>query len=182
LGGNKQLTPWPTPDSSVTLIESSFDRLSVACDEIVVVLGHRQIEIQDTLRPRAHAALRADADADMSRSIQMGLEFASRVRDVACVLLQLADHPEVASSTLESLLSEAGRRDVVVAPCHKGGHGHPIAIPPRCVREILDADLSHGLGQWFREDDSRRAFIEVDDPGVVLDVDTPEDLLGSTRY
>lgn len=176
LGGNKQLTPWPTPSSSGTLIESAFDRISVACDEIVVVLGHRQGEIQDALRPRVHATLRADADADMSRSIQVGLEFALQVKDVTCVLLQLADHPEVAPSTLESLVTAACCRDVVVAPCYQGSHGHPIAIPTRRGREILEANLSGGLAQWFREDDSRRVFVEVDDPGVVLDIDTPQDL------
>jgi hypothetical protein len=93
LGGNKQLTPWPTPDSSVTLIESSFDRLSVACDEIVVVLGHRQIEIQDTLRPRAHAALRADADADMSRSSSPRESEMSRVSCCSWLIIRRWLHP-----------------------------------------------------------------------------------------
>ncbi|MEE2908692.1 MAG: nucleotidyltransferase family protein [Planctomycetota bacterium] len=176
LGGNKQLSPWPSVHGAGTLISSAFDHISVACDEIIVVLGHRQAEIEEALRPRVHATIHTDADADMSRSIQVGIEFALRVEDVDCILLQLGDHPQVAPATLEAIIQSAQSLDRAVAPQYQGQHGHPIAIPTRLAREIIETGLPGGLAEWFREDESRRQFIEVDDPSVVMDIDTPQDL------
>lgn len=176
LGGNKQLSPWPSVHGTGTLISSAFDHISVACDEIIVVLGHRQTEIEDALRPRVHATIHADADADMSQSILAGLEFALRVEDVDCILLQLGDHPEVGPATLEAIICSARSLDRAVAPQYQGEHGHPIAIPTRLAREIIESGLPGGLAEWFRAGEAQRQFLEVDDPSVVMDIDTPQDL------
>ena len=176
LGGNKQLSPWTTSHGSGTLVTSAFDHISVACDEIVVVLGHRHIEVEDVLRPRVYATVNVDADAEMAHSVLAGVEFALRVKDVECILLQLGDHPQVAPSTLGTILRTARDLDTAVAPQHQGAHGHPIAIPTRLAREITRNGLPRGLAEWFRADPSRRTFIEVDDPSVLIDIDTPRDL------
>ncbi|MCH2141250.1 MAG: nucleotidyltransferase family protein [Phycisphaerales bacterium] len=176
LGGNKQLSRWPTQNGSERLITSSFDHIAVACDEIVVVLGHRHIEVQDVLRPREYATVYVDADAEMAHSVLAGLAFALRAKDVDCILIQPADHPQVAPSTLDTILRTARALDTAVAPQHRGNHGHPIAIPTRLAKEITNSGLPLGLAEWFRADSSRRTFIEVDDPSVLIDIDTPEDL------
>ncbi len=181
LDGNKQLTPWPSVHGNGTLISSAFDHISVACDEIIVVLGHRQVEVEDALRPRVYATIHADPDADMSHSILAGMEFALRVEDVDCILLQLGDHPQVAPSTLECLIRSAQSMNMAVAPRYQGQHGHPIAIPTSLAREITSSDLPHGLADWFRSDPSRRQFIDVDDPSVLIDIDTPDDLAKASR-
>ncbi|MDG2423949.1 MAG: nucleotidyltransferase family protein [Phycisphaerales bacterium] len=181
LGGNKQLSPWPSVHGTRPLVASAFDHISVACDEIIVVLGHRQVEIEDVLRPRVYATIHADADADMSHSILAGVEFALRVEDVDCILLQLGDHPQVAPATLDTIIESARSLDSAVGPQYQGRHGHPIAIPKRLAGEIIESGLPEGLAEWFRADDSRRQFIEVDDPSVLMDIDTPQDLAEASQ-
>ena len=180
LDGNKQLTPWHSAHGAGTLITSSFDHISVACDEIIVVLGHRQAEIEDVLRPRVYATIHADPDADMSCSIMAGITFALMVEDVDCILLQLGDHPQVAPSTLELIIRSARSFGTAVAPQYLGRHGHPIAIPTRLGRDIVASGLPTGLADWFRSDPSRRQFVDVDDPSVLIDIDTPSDLAEAT--
>lgn len=176
LGGNKQLAPWLLSSTSGTLIESAFDHVEVVCDEMIVVLGHKQREVEEALRPRVHTTVQSDADADMSKSIQVGLKEALRIKNVQCILLQLGDHPQVSPSTLDGLIASSRASRSVIAPRYQGRNGHPIAIPTDIARAISKADLSSGLADWFRMDDTRRTFLDVDDPSVVLDIDTPEDL------
>lgn len=181
LGGHKQLSPWLSVHGPGTLISSAFDHISVACDETIVVLGHRHAEIKQALRPRVHATIHADADADMSQSMLIGIEFALGIEGVDCILLQPGDHPEVAPKTLDTIISSARSSGQAVAPQYQGRHGHPIAIPKLLAMRIVESSLPAGLAAWFRADDERRRFIEVDDHSVVVDIDTPEDLAQASR-
>ena len=181
LGGNKQLTPWPTAHGSGTLLSSAFDHIAVACDAIIVVLGHRHQEIQESLKPRVFETVLADADQEMARSVLAGFKLALEVDGVSCILLHPGDHPEVAKDTLEAIIESACRLDTAVAPQHAGHHGHPIAIPTRLARAIVQSGLPDGLAAWFRAEPSRRTFLDVDDTSVLLDIDTPNDLANAIK-
>lgn len=148
---------------------------------MIVVLGHKQGEIEEALHPRVYTTIQSDADADMSRSVQVGLQAALQIDDVQCILLQLGDHPRARPSTLDEIIASSSAHGSVVAPRYKGRSGHPIAIPTGMANEIVKADLSSGLAAWFRQDNTRRRFLDVDDPSVLLDIDTPEDLMRACR-
>jgi molybdenum cofactor cytidylyltransferase len=53
--------------------------------------------------------------------------------------------------------------------------GHPLLIHPRLALEIADLDPAVGLRQLRWRHRERTLEVEVADPGVVADVDTPED-------
>jgi CTP:molybdopterin cytidylyltransferase MocA len=60
---------------------------------------------------------------------------------------------------------------MVLQPSYHGQHGHPVRI----LRPVTDALLSAPVTGAARDVIRRyeRAFLEVDDPGVVLDADDP---------
>jgi molybdenum cofactor cytidylyltransferase len=176
MGGSKQLIPWPPPDGSGTLIGSAFDHIQVACDEMVVVLGHQQREVEEALVPRAYISVCADPDAEMSASIQLGLAQSLASKDCQCIILQPADHPEVSSQTLGALIEEACQNEVAVTPCYQGHNGHPMAIPRSLAQTIVDSEIPTGLSDWFRLNALSRKMIDVHDATVVVDIDTIEDV------
>jgi len=84
------------------------------------------------------------------------------------------DHPAVTAATLHQLIAALGDADVA-QPRHGGLGGHPPLI-----RRALWAQLAACAGQPEGARGVLRAArvvtVDVDDPGVVRDVDTPDDL------
>jgi molybdenum cofactor cytidylyltransferase len=98
--------------------------------------------------------------------------------DVA--LLWPVDHPLVTAATVAALVAEVAGGDLdVVAPRAVGRGGHPVAIG-RAVWPSLAraADLPRGARDVLGDPRWRRRDQDVDDRGVVQDIDHPDQLSG----
>ena len=62
----------------------------------------------------------------------------------------------------------------IVVPTFKGRRGHPVLFASRVFPEIHAADPSVGARSVVHAHSDRRE-IEVDDRGVLVDIDTPAD-------
>jgi hypothetical protein len=62
-----------------------------------------------------------------------------------------------------------------VVPRHGEANGHPVLLSARAFPEITRLTGDEGAGRLLRRRDDV-AFIEVDDDGILLDVDQAEDL------
>jgi len=89
-------------------------------------------------------------------------------------LLWPVDHPWVRASTVAALLATPAE---ITVPRHRGRGGHPAAVA-RTVWPALAAcgSRSDGARAILRDPQWRRVDLEVDDPGVLRDVDVPSDL------
>ena len=85
------------------------------------------------------------------------------------------DHPAIRPATVPRLLAAIERGAGLAVPVHEGSRGHPIAIAPRLVDAIESLDLEVGLRQLLEREAGSLVEVPVDDPGTVLDLDTPED-------
>jgi molybdenum cofactor cytidylyltransferase len=177
MGGKKQLTPLPTADGSKPLVASSYDAIRPICDDMVVVLGHAADEVAVALGERRFHRVESDPSAPMYESIRAGLHAAHRIDPTATIVLQPGDHPEVSAPTLE-LLTDSSLQwpDRVIIPQHAGRGGHPVLIPPEVVAILIETDCPAGLGQFWLEHPELCHRVEVDDPSVLRDIDTPADL------
>jgi molybdenum cofactor cytidylyltransferase len=82
------------------------------------------------------------------------------------------DHPRVTVATVRAVIASAGR-DRIVVPCHGGRGGHPTAFGADTFAELAAAARARDV---VAADPARVVRLAVDDPGVVRDVDVPEDL------
>jgi CTP:molybdopterin cytidylyltransferase MocA len=145
--------------------------------EIFVVLGHREMEIRQTLvGAGVQYAINADYQKGMLSSIQTGLAALSPNEDA--VLIGLVDQPMVNKEIINSLIEafDAGDKGIVL-PTYQGKHGHPIIIAARYFDDImqLDENSPEGLRAFIaaRRDDTLE--VPVDTPAVIEDIDLPED-------
>jgi CTP:molybdopterin cytidylyltransferase MocA len=89
------------------------------------------------------------------------------------VLVCLADIPLVASGTYRRLLEEHEHRpDAILIPSYQGRRGHPILVPCAAMAEIYRQST---LRNVVRNNEHLVYHVEVDDSGVLEDMDTPED-------
>jgi molybdenum cofactor cytidylyltransferase len=179
MGTTKQLLAVPTPAGGrVPMVVAAYDLLAPSCSEgVVVVTGHDAGGVVHALGSRAFLPVASDPDADMLVSVKAGLGAARRAFPRAgAVWLHLADHPFVDAATLRVVaraFADAHERRAVM-PVHAGRGGHPALIPAGLVDEILTWDGAGGLRAFWVERPERCVRIEVPDPGVTRDLDTPE--------
>lgn len=131
-----------------------------------VVAAHAR---QLGLRVRVNSA----PERGMASSVALGFEAIS-AGPAAWAWLWPVDHPTVQASTLRALQSAIGDADVA-QPRHAGRGGHPPLVA-RSWWSRLAACVDHADGARGVLRAARSVAVDVDDPAVVRDVDTPADL------
>lgn len=110
----------------------------------------------------------------------MGDSIAAAVRatpDAAGWLMLPADLPLVRSDTLRAVATALAQHAVAVA-MYQGVRGHPVGFSAACREGLLDLKGNQGAAPVLRAYQAMNsiAFLELDDMGIVTDVDTVEDL------
>jgi len=182
LGGPKALTL----AGGNTFIERVMTTCaSSAVDEIVVVTGAASAEVSTRARqlsPKLDAPVRIVENSawrdGRTGSVQAGWASCEPGTDV---LVFPVDHPGVRLLTLDSLLGvfghAGGQLEIVVPSFESDGtrrRGHPVLLSATLREEVMLL----GRDEPLRELVKRHEVLEVpvDDEGVLLDVNTPEDL------
>lgn len=177
MGRTKQLVEWRSADGPKPLVVAAYDTVHALCDEMVVVLGHDADAVAATLENRTFHRTMSDPDAPMFESIRAGLRAAQTIDRAAVVVLQPGDHPEVASATLTLLADWSLKRPVqTIIPEYGGRGGHPVLIPAAVAAILVAAHCPTGLGDFWLANPDLCIRLPVDDPAIVRDIDTTEDL------
>lgn len=92
------------------------------------------------------------------------------------VLVWPVDQPLVKAETVQKILSafQEQRRPVTI-PVRQAKRGHPVVYDAEAVRTILSLDATHTAKDLQAIYANKITFVEVEDPGVLIDIDTPED-------
>ena len=92
------------------------------------------------------------------------------------ILFTLVDHPLVREDTYRVLI-ETWQKDKnkIVLPSFRYRKGHPAVFPRDVCDAILEKELPDGARTVLRTMKERVLYVNVEDPGIVRDVDTPED-------
>ncbi len=146
------------------------------CDLIVVVIGRHAEEIRSGADVGAYRGVDHHGWATgRTSSIQAGLD--ALPADCEGVVLALVDMPLVRAETVTAVI-DAWRAtephpDVVV-PTLDGRGGHPILVGA----DLLDAIRNLGPDAPLRDllRSRNRVNVAVNDPGILIDLDTPDDL------
>jgi CTP:molybdopterin cytidylyltransferase MocA len=97
-------------------------------------------------------------------------------RDAA--IITLVDRPPVRPATLASLRDAfvAAAADIwAVVPEHKGRHGHPSVVGRELIHKWLQAEATATARDIEHQNQAHIAYLSVEDPYVVVNVDTPQD-------
>ena len=102
--------------------------------------------------------------------------------DMDGVLFLLGDQPLVTARTIHQLVSAFQNTDCwILAPCFKGKRGNPVLVASPLYDRLKHPEGDAGARMLFKEFSHRMHCLEVDDPGILRDVDTPEDYAALVR-
>lgn len=188
---------WHVLPSGRTLLAATLARYRQAFDELIVVLrpedAARAAELERESRTGEDASPLTvvycrDAAAGMGHSLAAG---ARAVGDDRSLFVGLGDMPFVRVDTLRELRKRlsaavnAGDRQCIVQPVPGGAPataargGHPVGFGPGLLPELRRCRGDSGAQHLLREAGGRVLRPVFDDPGLLRDVDAPEDLLGA---
>ena len=172
-GGKKLLTPI---DGEPLLDRTIATLLNGGIDQVIVVVAPDADDLKRDVNafsdPRVWPVVNADPSRGMFSSLQAGM--AEAEADALVVLP--ADMPFVRSGTVAILLDIFTSRPAIVSPRYQGKRGHPVILPPTLRDEIRAAEPTVTLHDILKRHPDQRVDVEVQDRGVVRDVDRPADL------
>ena len=162
-----------------------LDCLSAAMLEsvsrVVIVLGAYSERVRSEVPreilddPRIVVVENADYGRGQLSSLKTGL---GRVHpDAAAVMVHLVDHPAVRATTFSRLVAQYRRSAKPIVIARFGARrGHPVIFDRAVFGELMDTPLDQGARAVVNADPSRVDYLETDDPGITMDLDTPQDL------
>lgn len=158
------------------LLIRSIESMREICDSIIVVGGCRFGKIEKLLKtmPKILLVRNDDYKKGMFSSVQMGV----RMLKGHDFFLLPGDQPLVKA---ESFNAMAEQQAEIVLPRYHGKKGHPVLFRASCIPEILAMPDTEILRNYIHAKTNVR-ILDVEDPAVLMDADTPEDLETIARY
>jgi len=144
--------------------------------ETILVLGAAAEEIQRTIPTDGLVTVVNESyQQGMGTSLRRGL--AAVNPEAEGVLVILADQPLVRPATLDSLIEYHHRHQPqIVVPLYKGFRGNPVLVDRSVFPELRGLQGDIGCRAVFGSHAENIHKLAVDDPGILLDVDTLADL------
>jgi molybdenum cofactor cytidylyltransferase len=169
-GGRKLLHPLP---SGTPVGVAALRNLQSALPRVVIVVRPGDNELRWLLaKERVSIIECAEADRGMGHSLAAGV---AAERGADAWVIALGDMPHVRSDTIRAVAQALEQGAELVVPVFAGQRGHPVGFGRRFRDHLLALSGDAGARSVLTTHASAVHQLEVDDPGVVQDVDTPAD-------
>jgi molybdenum cofactor cytidylyltransferase len=174
-GGGKLLAPFRGRPLITGALNAALE--SPACS-VVVAIGDDPALETTILQLDEDAELRVVKVADPTRGMGASLAAAARAvpADIDGVFVFLGDMPRVGPEVAPALIRALCGRNGIAAPVHAGQRGHPVLFGGDWIPALRALDGDVGAQALIRQAGEHFTTVETDDPGVLFDVDRPEDL------
>jgi molybdenum cofactor cytidylyltransferase len=172
MGTQKLLLPFGGSTIVETVVRAA---LEASLQGAVVVLGADEDRVREKLAPYPVTfTVNADWERGMLSSVKTGFE-ALPERATAAVVM-LGDQPFVKPETIDELVARYREtRKGIVLPVHGGRRGHPVLIDAKYKAEIVALGPEGTLRDIVHAHAGEILEVEIDDPDILRDIDTPED-------
>lgn len=149
-------------------------------DQVVLVLRPQGDAVREALSKQFGASrlefvVCENAAQGMSASIASGVSAAA---DANGWLIGLADMPSIPVAAIQSVCSAISDGKPLAAPFCDNQRGHPVGFNRRYFDELTTLSGDQGARVLLQRDAALIHRIEMSDPGVLLDIDKPSDILG----
>jgi molybdenum cofactor cytidylyltransferase len=147
-----------------------------ALTEVKVVIGHNAEQVQSRFpNLKGKWIINPDYERGQLSSIQSGLTFFKNY-SLDGIMLFLIDHPFISLKLINQLIDyfDVNRHSIVI-PSYSRRRGHPVIFPKSLFEDLWNASPDRGASDVVRRHEKQIFHAEVDNPGILIDIDTPED-------
>jgi molybdenum cofactor cytidylyltransferase len=178
MGREKALLAWGR-ETSLERVLAALASASHVCVVLRPDLADAEAAGGVARKAGASVLVNADPDAEMLDSVRIGA--AGLSESLEAFFVWPVDHPLVTPETL-GRLEDAADRAAVAIPTFRGRRGHPALVGMKLRSDLLALPRGAGLRDlWHGVAPPPVREVVVDDPGVVTNVDTPEQYAEALR-
>lgn len=153
--------------STLKQVQACFDPVYVVvrCDDDPQTLG---------IDAQVHIVRAAQAADGMGASLAVGITALASI-DAPAVAVLLGDMPWIAPRTFEHLLGHLAAERIVL-PCYQGRRGHPVIFGRHFWAALTRLQGDQGGRPVIEANPHACLVLDLDDPGILRDIDTPADI------
>jgi len=152
-----------------TLLEQTLDNVGQVFEHRVLVLRADDVALALRHGNQWQIVLAVDAELGLGHSLAAALPTAAAWSGA---VVALADMAWVQPTSLRAV-QQAVQPDTLVVPCHKGQRGNPVGIGSAYFDRLKTPHGDNGARTLFGEFRDKVIRLELDDPGILQDLDTP---------
>jgi len=171
-GSNKLLHLLP---HGVPMVLQAVRHLKSETPSLFVVVRPGQDDLFNLLQGEGcRVVVCENADEGMGASLACAARAAGRA---AGYLVALGDMPFIRRSSIAAVREALVSGAALAAPYWRSRRGHPVGIAGDFFDELVELRGDEGAKRILASNEKLLVKIPIGDPGVLRDIDTPEDLL-----
>lgn len=156
------------------VVLQAAENLTKVCTENIAVINNNSTELIDLLSsPNLTVINNSQADNGMGSSIACAI---NKLNKSGACLIALADMPFIKTDTMLKVIKTLENRKCIIAPVYNGQRGHPVLFSHHFFPELAELNTDKGARVVIKNNTEYLTLIEVDDAGILKDIDTTSDL------
>ncbi len=163
----------PLADGTPVAVAAARNLVAAVPDALAVVRPGDDALIAALQETGIAIAVNPAADCLMADSIETGIDAAAAAD---AWLIALGDMPCIRPATLRQLVKRLSVGESIVAPQFDGRRGNPVGFAARWRETLRALQGDQGARRLLSEHAAELTLCTVDDPGVIYDIDLPDDL------
>ena len=162
-----------------TMLERTIENVRASrVEAAVLVLGFGaesiRRELPAALLKDIRVVINENYASGMASSLREGLAAVNLESDAA--LIVLADQPLVSPETMNEIVERfCGSDGEIVVPYYRGERGNPVLLGRSVFAEAMALEGDVGCRSIFAQHTKGILRVDVDDPGILADIDSRED-------
>jgi molybdenum cofactor cytidylyltransferase len=116
-------------------------------------------------------------ETEMADSLSAAVHYSAQFSESSVgFVIALADMPYIKPDTIEAIAHALNAGAAIVAPIYQGKRGHPVGFCAKFRNELEQLTGDEGARAILKRHADQIELLECNDPGVLADIDTPQDL------
>lgn len=175
-GSQKLLARLPAPDGR-RIIEASAANLLAAVGRVIAVTSRDDLLMRVLDDCGCQVVVNERAHEGMGTSIAAGVHAS---RDAQSWIIALGDMPYLQVETIASVREQLSEQNKIIVPRQQNKRGHPVGFPARYGADLgalqCDSGAKSVIDLAMAQNVLNVLFVDVNDTGVLADVDVPSDI------
>lgn len=179
MGRPKMLLPWG--DTTVLgRVISTYQAAGLG--QILVITGGAHEQVEEIVKQHAARGLYNEsfATGGMLSSLQLGLRTLLQEERAEAALIGLGDQPQVQAGCVQQICTVFQQQKArLIVPSYQHRRGHPWLVAGSLWSSLLELRFPQSPRDFLNAHAGEILYVEVDSPGILADLDTPQDYQNS---
>lgn len=163
------------PDGRLMAVAAA-ENLIKAIPLVIAVLRPDNKELADLLENAGLKIVFCDSQ-QMADSLSAAVHYSAQFNEPSAgFVIALADMPYIKPHTIKAIAHELNAGAAIVAPAYRNQRGHPVGFCAKFRNELEQLTGDEGARAILKRHADQIKLLECNDPGILTDIDTPQDL------